>query len=300
MVSRVDLSIVIVNWNTSRLLEQSLRSVYDTVHGLEFEVFVVDNASQDGSQAMVRQRFPAVQLLENNDNLGFARANNQAIRESRGRYILLLNSDAFLTGDAAWQMVRLLDQFVEVGIVGANLFFPDGKPQPSHGPLPTLWSEVRSLFGLDKAMPRSPTGRRAFTYVKTGMVDGACLLVRRAVLDQVGLLDEGFFMFNEEVDLCCRAIRAGWQVAHLPTARVIHIGGGSTGHTAGRILMLYRAKLQYFAKHYGWSVERRLRGMMQLAALVKLLMYALLKSLSFGRVQRDELWRSVAKGLGER
>src|SRR3990170_6792304 len=123
----MDLSIIIVNWNTRDLLEKCLQSVYDTVQGLNFEVFVVDNGSSDGSVDMVRQHFPQVRLIGNQENLGFARANNQAIRESIGRYVSLLNSDAFLSGDAIQQMAHLMEIHPAIGIVGANLYSPDGK-----------------------------------------------------------------------------------------------------------------------------------------------------------------------------
>ena len=294
----MDLSIIIVSWNTRDLLAQCLQSVYDTVHGLEFQVFVVDNASSDGSAAMVRERFPQVRLIENTKNVGFARANNQAIREAGGQYILLLNSDARVMGDSVLQMARFMDGRAEVGIVGPPLVFPDGRPQLAWGPLPSLASEVWSLFGLDRLRSsgawRSDSSQR---FLETGWVSGACMMVRRRVIEQVGLLDEEYFMFSEEIDLCYRARKAGWKIIHLPTALAIHVGGGSTGLTAKRILMLYRGKLQYFAKHHGDRARKLLLGAMWAATGLKIIVYTLLRVLSLGRVRRNELCWEVAKGM---
>ena len=261
------------------------------------EIFVVDNASNDGSNEMVRECFPQVRLIVNQENLGFARANNKAIRESIGRYVSLLNSDAFLSGDAIQQMAHLMEIHPAIGIVGANLYSPDGKPQVSHGPLPTVAVEAMSLFSLDKILKTTPLQKLNKPHFETGWVDGACLMVRRNALDQIGLLDETFFMFSEEVDLCCRAYKAGWRVVHLPNALVMHIGGGSTGITSCRILELYRGKLHYFAKHKGYWDFQLLLGLMWLSTLVKIFTYITLRWLTINRLQKDNLWWEVAKGL---
>lgn len=295
----MSLSIIIVNWNTRDLLAQALQSVYDTAQGLAFEVFVVDNASSDGSAAMVRERFPDVRLIENAENVGFARANNQAIRASAGEYVLLLNSDARVTGDCVSQMARLMDERADVGIVGPQLVYPDGRPQAACGPLPSLASEIRSLFGLDRlGWGGGHRGGSTQDFRETGYVAGACMMIRRRALDEVGLLDEGYFMFSEEIDLCYRAHQAGWKVMHLPGALAIHVGGGSTGVTPERILRLYRGKLQYFAKHHGDRSGRMLLTAMRIATGVKVVGYTLLRAVSGGRVQKDALWREVARELG--
>lgn len=294
----MDLSIIVVNWNTRGLLAECLQSVYDTVEGLAFEVLVVDNASTDGSAAMVRERFPHVRLIENGDNVGFSRANNQAIRESAGRYVLLLNSDARLVGDAARQMLGLMDRRDDAGIGGAHLVSPGGHRQLAYGPLPTLASEVFSLFGLDKRGPATiRRGNPGRPFVETGWVTGACLMARRRTLDEVGLLDETYFMFSEEIDLCHRVGAAGWKTIHLPTALAIHVGGASTGPTPERMLRIYRGKLQYFAKHHSALARRALLGAIWLSAVTKALAYTLLGALSLGRVRKGALWRGVVKGL---
>lgn len=288
----MDLSVIVVNWNTRELLAQCLQSIYATVKDLDFEVYVVDNASGDGSQQMVLTSFPAVCLIENKENAGFARANNQAIRESRGAYVLLLNSDAALTEGAANRMVAVMKADPRVGIVGARLVYPDGRPQISYAPLPTLWREAASLAGLDKRLLRPVEADPNGGPVAAGMVDGACLMARRQALDEFGLLDERFFMFNEEVDLCKRAHAAGWKVLHVPDAVTIHVAGGSTGITAGRILRLYRGKLQYFEKHGGRAARGRLYAGMLAVSSMKAFLYAIRHA-----AEKKALWQEVSQGL---
>jgi len=294
----VDLSILVVSWNTRDLLARCLQSVQDSLHGAAYELLVVDNASIDGSAAMVRDRFPAARLIENLENVGFSRANNQAIEQSRGRCVMLLNSDACLVGDAARQLVCYLEAHPRTGIVGPRLTSPGGAPQVACGPLPTLASEIVSLLGMDKSQP-SRRHKSSGPAVETGWVKGACLTARRKTLEQIGLLDEQFFMFSEEIDLCRRARLAGWDVVYLPSAEVLHLEAGSTGHTAGRYLMLYQAKLRYFAKHHGAWVPRLLLRTMKLTTRLKLLGYTLLRQLGQDRAQKVLLWDGIARGLAE-
>lgn len=311
----MELSVIIVNWNTCELLAACLTSVYETLQGIEFETIVVDNASQDGSPAMVRSRFPQARLVKNGENVGFARANNQAIRKSDGRFVLLLNSDARLKPGTIQHLLAAMHQHERAGIVGPALEYADGSPQISYGRLPTLASEIASLFGLDKLLTRAAWGvRRQFggrqfggqrstngaqpasKPIETGLVSGACLLARRAMLDQIGLLDTGFFMFSEEIDLCFRAHQASWSVLHVPTAQAIHIGGGSTGHTASRLLMLYRGKLRYFAKNHGARSRGSLYRAIRLATLLKIAAYTLLSRFKPHHTQNAALWREVYSG----
>jgi len=290
----IGLSIAVVSWNTRDLLLDCLQSVYETLDDVAFEVLVVDNASTDGSLTAVRENFPSARRIANRENLGFSRANNQAIRQSRGRLVLLLNSDARLTGDAARQLVGLMEAREDLGIVGPCLMYPDGRPQVDHGPLPSLASEIWSLAGLDKLRVRQPPEVEP---VETGKVSGACLVARRQMLQEIGLLDEGYFMFSEEIDLCYRARQAGWKVMYLPSAQVIHWGGGSTGLTPERYLMLYRSKVRYFAKHYGTRQAKLLLGAMRVTAHLKVLACGLLRQTNRSRARADDFWPTVADGL---
>jgi GT2 family glycosyltransferase len=290
----LDISVIIVNWNTSGLLAECLNSVNHYLRGFDVEVFVVDNGSSDDSVDMVRTNFLDVILIENRENVGFAKANNQAIRHSQGKYILLLNSDAFLLPDAIHKMVDVLEADQSIGIAGARLLFPDGRSQVSHGPLPTYWSETRSLFGLDKFSGGKVYRRE---YIETGTISGACMLIRKELLDRIGLLDEEFFMFNEEVDLCKRCHAAGSKVVSIQTATVIHVHAGSTGQTVQRIIRLYTAKLHYFYKHFGPTIENRLRRMMLIASIVKGAIYRMVRVISLGRIRKDDFWIAVSKEL---
>lgn len=290
----MNLTIIIVNWNTRALTAQCLNSIYVNQPSSSFEVWVVDNGSIDGSVEMIRQLFPEVHLIENRENLGFTRANNQAIQLSRGRFILLLNSDALLMPNTIQKMMDVMISDPSIGIAGAYLIYPDGRRQVSHRPLPTFWSEVYSLFGLDKLS--KPKGNQQ-EYEETGTVSGACMLIRKTLLNEIGLLDEAYFMFNEEVDLCNRCHNAGLKVVCVYSATAIHAEGGSTGQTVQRVVRLYSSKLHYFYKHFGPKAEQRLKRVMRFSAMVKGIIYRLLRVISFGHIRKDDFWWAVSKEL---
>jgi len=285
------LSIIIVNWNTKDLLAKCLESIYETVEGLTFEVLVVDNASTDGSAAMVRRRFPQVRLIENDENVGFARANNQAIRCARGRYVLLLNSDTEVVPGSIANMVTELETQPDVGITSVCLAFPGGSPQFCYGRFPNLYTEFRSLFGMHR-WDLSCWGKINAPR-EVDWVSGACLMARKGMLDEIGLLDEKFFMFGEEVDLCYRAKEAGWRICLVPSDPVIHVRAGSTGKTSGRLLRLYRGKLRYFRKHLGQAQTQLLLLMIHISALGKLMLYSALSLSKPEYVRLRHLWAQI-------
>lgn len=254
------LSIIIVAWNTRDLLAQCLNSIYAHPPECEFETWVVDNASTDGTAPMVKERFLQVRLIENTENVGFARANNQAIRESTGRYVLLLNPDTIILPNALKAILRFMDEHTDVGLLGGNLMNPDRTPQICYGNLPRLLSELLTLLGLNRRLPlpdavRSATIRASEPVAEScevGWVLGACMLMRRQVLEQVGLLDEGYYMFSEETDWASQAWNAGWKVCYLPSAGILHYGGASTRQVPNRMLpYLYASKARFLAKCRG-------------------------------------------------
>jgi GT2 family glycosyltransferase len=271
----MDLSILIVNWNTRDLLSQCLFSVYAHPPAGSFEVIVVDNASADGSAAMVRRCFSQITLIENDQNPGFAAANNQAIALSRGRYLLLLNPDTIVYPGALSALITFMDQNPAAGAAGSMLLNPDGSLQPSCHPEPTLTRELWRLFHLDKLKPYALYPMETWPADQPREVDtiqGAALLIRRSVVDEVGLLDDRYFMFSEEVDWCVRIRRAGWPIYWVPQSRVIHFGGQSTGQVAtAMFVQLYRGKLQYFRNHYGAIHGLLYKGELLLAAAARLL-----------------------------
>jgi GT2 family glycosyltransferase len=287
----LDLSIIILSWNTRQMLVDCLNSVEATIANLTFEVIVVDNGSTDGSQEMLRERFPSVHLVQNDENVGFARANNQAMALSRGRYMLLLNSDAIATPDAIQSLVSLARKEPRAGIVGAQLVNRDGSFQASHTSFPTLWQEILMLTGLGRLLygqwypshgPEEDKGPQTADYV-----EGACMLVRRDAFEEVGGLDEGYFMYAEEVDWCYSMREKGWQVWYQPAAMVIHLGGGSSqNRRLQREADLYRSRVQFFRKHYGDRAAWLLKALIYGLTLIKLFVHRLLHLVTGGRYGR--------------
>jgi len=274
----IDVSIIIVNWNARDLLSECLAHLHPAIDELSAEVFVVDNASQDGSAAMVKEEFSWVRLIENAENIGFARANNQAIKLSAGQYILLLNNDAFVRPDTVVQMLSFMQAHPEAGMSGCKLFFPDGALQYSCSSFPTLFTELCGALYLDRLFPRSRLfGKYLMTYWghndvrEVDAVLGACMLVRRRAIDQVGLMDEKFFMYSEEVDWCYRFKKAGWKVYYVPHAQAIHIWGGSSKQVeVGMFVQMYRSRVAFFQKHYGRLSALLMKSLLALACVIRL------------------------------
>jgi GT2 family glycosyltransferase len=256
-----DLSIIIVSWNVRSLLRNCLLSIQENLDQTaddSVEVVVVDNASQDDTVELLRADFPWVRLIENDANRGFAQANNLGIRNSCGKHILLLNPDTELCAGALPSLVRFMEGHTSCGAAGAYLLNPDHTLQKSCFPFPTLFREFWFLFHLDwlynlAAYPMESWPTDAPHAVD--VVKGAALMVRRDVVERIGLLDESYFMYTEEVDWCRRIKDAGWEIYWAPMARVIHYGGQSTRLEADQMFIeLYRSKLQYFRKHSGtWA-----------------------------------------------
>jgi GT2 family glycosyltransferase len=251
----MDLSIIIVNWNARDLLLACLQSIFTTAEGLALEVFVIDNASTDGSADAVRAAWPPVTVVENADNPGFSTANNQGLRRSRGRYALLLNPDTEVRPGALRTLVAFLDNHPSVGACGAKLLNSDGTIQKSTSRLPSLWTEFADKFCFNVLSRWNLGGYLTRAYAQTqpvGFATGACLLLRRTALDAVGLLDEDMFMYFEDSDLCARLWAAGWPVYLVPEAEVIHHHGRSASRNRARVTLEHRrSQLRYYRKHHG-------------------------------------------------
>ena len=275
-MSTKSLSIIIVSWNTRKLLEDCLVSILAKPPTSPFETWVVDNASTDGSSRMVREKFPQVHLVENRENVGFARANNQALQRCTGKYVLLLNPDTLVASGALQALANFLDKHPEAGAAGARILNPDGSLQISSHPRPTLSRELWRLFHLDRL---SSYAEYPLTKWKTNQAQGvdvlvgACLLLRREVLDQVGFLDVDYFIYSEEVDLCYRIQRAGWGLFWIPQAEVVHFGGQSTQQVPTEMFLnLYHSKIKYFRKHNGWPAAQIYKWILRIAALARLML----------------------------
>ncbi|MDX1688697.1 MAG: glycosyltransferase family 2 protein [Candidatus Promineifilaceae bacterium] len=267
----IDLSVIIVSWNTVGLLDACLASIMAHPPACEFEVIVVDNASTDGSAQMVHGRYPDVKVIENERNVGFARANNQGLRTAVGRHLLLLNPDTEVRPNALETLMRFLERHEGAGAAGARILNPDGTLQPSCYPAPTLLNEWLHLFHLDR---NRRGGMEEWDVMEPRAVEvllGACIMVRREALDDVGYLDERFFMYSEEVDFCYRLQKAGWSLYWVPQAQVVHHGGQSTRQAAtDMFLRLYEGKLLYFRKHYGPGTARLYKVILLLGSLSRL------------------------------
>lgn len=270
------ISIIIVSWNTARFLENCLDSLLATPPTAPVEIWVVDNASTDDSPRMVREKFPQVHLIENRENAGFARANNQAIQRCMGKYVLLLNPDTLVKSGALQALVDFLEKTPEAGAAGARILNPDGSLQISSWPRPTLSRELWRLFHLDSLSPYAEYPLTKWETNQAQDVDlllGACLLLRKDVLDQVGFLDENYFMYSEEIDLCFRMQRAGWHLFWVAHAQVVHFGGQSTQQVPTEMFLnLYHGKIKYFRKHHGWLAAQIYKLILTIAALSRLVL----------------------------
>ena len=253
------LSIIIVSWNVADLLRDCLRSIDQNRGELVLEVIVVDSASADKSVAMVSAEFPWVTVLAQSENVGFPRGNNIGMEVATGDALLLLNPDTKIVGNALAVMLAYLDQNEDIGLIGPQLLNPDGSHQSSRRRFPTVMTGLFESTWLQSLAPRSMMSRYFATDLSddaTSDVDwvtGACMLTRRAVVDQVGGMDAAYFMYSEELDWCKRIKDAGWRVVYLPTATVVHhIGKSSEQAVTARHINFNRAKLRYFRKHHGY------------------------------------------------
>ncbi len=264
-MTKPDLSIIIVSWNVRELLQNCLRSVMAEA-ALRLQVIVVDSASTDGSQEMVAEHFPQVELVACQENVGFPGGNNLGLERANGRYILLLNPDTVVHSDALAQMVSYLEQNPGVGVVGPQLLNADGTVQSSRRRFPTVRT---AFFESTWLQPYAPQAVFEHYYAgdvadgQTAVVDwvmGACLMTRQEVVAQVGGLDEKYFMYSEELDYCRRIHEAGWQVVYYPQARVTHLSGKSSEQAVTqRHINFNRAKLRYFRKYHGRMAASVLR-----------------------------------------
>jgi len=275
MMGDMDLSIIVVNWNTQEMLSQCLKSVDKTVRAsdcLEVETIVVDNASADGSVQMVREQFPWTRLIENMENLGFARANNQALKLARGNKLLLLNPDTVSTEGAIELLLGVLDEDLKTAIVGAQLLNADGSLQPSSGAFPSLWSELplinRRLNHKHKPASVSVLGQDRIVR-SVDWVSGACLMIKREACDAIGLLDESFWLYTEEADWCYRARQTGKDILLVPDAQIYHITRASSGQRfVFTMLHFYQSRVRFANKHYGGLHASVLKQILRVKAAI--------------------------------
>lgn len=253
------LTVIIVNYNVKFFVEQCLDSLERALDGIDGEVFVVDNHSSDGSIEYLKPRFPKVIFIESNHNLGFARANNMAIRQAAGQYVLLLNPDTFVGEQTIKQAIEFMDQHPKAGAAGVKMFNTDGtKAQESRRGLPTPLTSFYKMCGLCSKFPESRRfGKYYMGYLswdkpeRIDIISGAFCLMRKEALDKAGHLDEDFFMYGEDIDLSYRLLKAGYDNWYLPLP-ILHYKGESTHKSSFRYVhVFYQAMLIFFKKHYG-------------------------------------------------
>ncbi len=252
------LDVVIVSYNVRYLLEQCIRSVEQASQGMDVNVWVVDNASTDDTILCIKENYPEVHYIANKENLGFSRANNQAIRQGKGKYVLLLNPDTIVGEDVLCGCVKFLDEHPEAGATGVRMLHPDGSFAPeSRRGLPTPFTSFCKMTGLNALFPNSRIfGKYYMRYLNTEeinpieVISGAFCMVRRDALEGVGLLDEDFFMYGEDIDLSFRLLQAGWKNYYLPYS-IMHYKGESTVKSSFKYVhVFYNAMLIFFNKHY--------------------------------------------------
>jgi GT2 family glycosyltransferase len=274
----MDLSVIIVNYNVKYFLEQCLHSVYKSIQKLSAEVLVVDNNSVDGSCQMIHEKFPGVILIENKANAGFSKANNQAIRKARGKYILLLNPDTVVQEDTFSSCMSFMETHPEAGSLGVKMI--DGKgnflPESKRG-LPTPAVAFYKIFGLSALFPTSPRfGRYHLGFLEkdkiheVDVIAGAFMFLRKSVLDAVGLLDEDFFMYGEDIDISYRITQAGYKNYYYPLTTIIHYKGESTKKgSVNYVIVFYNAMAIFAQKHFSKNMARTYNFVIQLAIYIR-------------------------------
>ncbi len=268
-------SIVLVAWNNKPYLEACLRSLFDAGMRHRFDVVVVDNGSTDGSQSMLRDRFPSVRLLQNDRNAGLARACNQGIECTTAPYVLLLNNDTIVNGPSLDALIEFMDGMDDAAAVGGTLLNEDGSFQAAYSNFSTLREEFLVATRVGEALQSGYPSHRASGEVRSvGWLSSACLLLRRAALDDVGLLDEEYFIYGDEADLQYRLVLAGWKVYFVPAATTIHFGGRSMDRWRRR-KMVYRGKMLFYRKNYGRAREYLLRAMLGTLTIGKVALWGI-------------------------
>ena len=284
-ILQMDISFIIVNWNAKIHLLECLESLVKESKGHDAEIIVVDNGSTDGSTGAVLEFFPGVILIENLKNLGFAMANNIGIKNCKGKYVCLVNSDVMVLGGSIGAMYDYMERHPAVGILGPQILNSDLTIQPSCKSFPTLWNCFCRTMALDSFFPKTRFFKGEFmtywshnTLSAVDIIVGCFWMVRRIAIDEVGLLDERFFIYSEDKDWCKRFHEKGWEVIYFPDAKVIHYGGASSANEPIRFyLEMQKANLQYWEKHHGSISTGLFRWMLIINNFCRLIGYKIIK-----------------------
>ncbi|MCG3174047.1 MAG: hypothetical protein GMKNLPBB_02267 [Myxococcota bacterium] len=302
------LTISIVSYNTRGIVDACLQSLVSQQTRHPFEIWLADNDSKDGTVSMAMEKYPAVGVIANTDNLGFAKANNQIWRESRGQYYLLLNSDTVTPPGALDRLIDFMEAHPRAGACGPRLTYPDGSLQQSVRRFPSMMGAFFTMSYLEKVFPRAPLigdyMMGDFTYDQLVEVDqpmGACLMLRGETVRRIGPLDERFFMYFEEVDWCLRAKRAGWEIWFVPDVTVVHIENASSKKVWSKTHMyFYQSMVKYYRKNFGEREARALKAMILMGAALRFGAWGVMRLR--GDLTTDETrqrWRTYAQLVRE-
>jgi GT2 family glycosyltransferase len=288
----MDVSIIILNYNTCELTLNAIQSVYDSQTTSSYEIIVVDNHSSDASVTEIKRRYPDVRLIENLRNDGFSKGNNIGIKLATGRYILLLNSDTIMGFDSLQTMIAFMDQNVPVGAAGCKIVLPDGSlDKACKRGFPTPSASFYYAFGFSKLFPKVAR----FNQYQLGYLDpnqdypvdclvGAFMMVRKQAIDQVGMLDEDFFMYGEDIDWCYRIKKGGWQIHYYPYTQIVHHKGASSRRKPFKIIFeFHRAMYLFHRKHYQQKYNIAVNGLVYLGIALKFIVSLVLNR--FGSVR---------------
>ena len=300
---QIDVSLVIVNWNTCKITCDCLRSVYEQTKGINFEVILVDNASSDGSVEMIKKEFLQVILIENSENRGFAAANNQGMAIAKGKYILLLNSDTLILDNAIKKVLVFTEENPNVAVVGCQVWENSNMLQKTCFKFQSPWNIFCASTGLAKLFPGSKFiggDKMAWwsrtTQLEVDVVSGMFMFVRKEAIRVVGLMDESYFIYSEEADWCYRFKKAGWQNIFWPGAKIIHVDGGSKSSEQASVKMevqKIKSVLIFVKKNYGYISFYLCSMTILLTSLLKLLI-----SLLLSLVRPQKMRKRVHKFLG--
>ncbi len=256
-----DLTIIIVSYNSLDYLKECLDSIFSNPPGSRYEIVIVDNASIDGTSGFIENNYPTVALISNNKNIGFAAANNKAIKSTRSGYILLINSDCEVKGDALDRLVKFIDADPEIGIAGPKIINSDGSIQPSCRNFPSFFGAAAHTL-LTNIYPDNPFSKKYKLIdvsrdkpFKVDWVSGSCMIIRRSALVDTGPLDENYFMYVEDLDICYRMWQANWKVYYMPDSEILHHTGGSGGGNIKSSLRMQKSVFYFFWKNYKKTIK---------------------------------------------
>lgn len=298
----MDISVIFVNWNSADFLRDCLASLYANTTQAKFEAVVVDNASYDGAEEMLRRDFPQVKYIQSKENLGFARANNLGVESSSGRILLFLNPDTLLPGNAIAEMAKCLEGLPQGGAIGCRILNPDRTVQtPAIQAFPTILNQLLDADAFRRMFPKSRLWGTAALFsdstlpTTVEMVSGACLMLRRDVFQRVGGFSSDYFMYGEDVDLCRKVWKAGWRIYYLPTASIIHYGGQSTKRkpeSSFSTLVMQESMDIYMRKFHGRAYAFLYRLTRILSSVIRLGLLVLLRVVPASETTRS--YRSAA------